>query len=171
MNKQSYINTNAMHHFTAPTQQVTPPPASSRRASTPNQPPCVISSKPSSINSSLRARSKKPLIEKTGQCKRNEKKQTLWFIYIKILVCHFTYIYIYTRSSLSVKMISSGWFVYSSILFLYTFSDFIDYKEGGGGGGWIKSCHCPPLPRLQKLPMHITIYTVCTTFAFSPSFS
>lgn len=25
LNKQSYINTNAMHHFTAPTQQVTPP--------------------------------------------------------------------------------------------------------------------------------------------------
>lgn len=28
---------------------------------------------------------------KTGKCK------TLWFIYIKILVCHFTYIYIYVQ--------------------------------------------------------------------------
>lgn len=62
-------------------------------------------------NLSLRAYSKNTN-RKTGKCK------TLWFIYIKILVCHFTYIYIYIQLLSLLK-----WYPvvdFFSVLFLYT---------------------------------------------------
>lgn len=160
-----------MHHFTAPTKQVIfffiPPPTSYQRASAPTsrqligqRPPAVCYFlKPNSINSSLRARSKKPLIEKTGQCKKN----TLVHIHKDISLPFYIYLYIYTALYLLKWYPVVDSFTprfYFSTLFL----TLLITKEGAGAG--IKSRRCPPHPRLQKHPMHITIYTVCTTFAF-----
>lgn len=94
-----------MHHCTEPRPPPLPPrPINERRPRRSSTPPAVCYFvKANSIKSSLRARSKKTTDRKkttNKQVNAKEKEKTLWFLYIKILVCHFTYIYIYIYKAL-----------------------------------------------------------------------
>lgn len=147
------------------------PPTSYQRASAPTsrqligrRPPAVCYFlKPNSINSSLRARSKKPLIEKTGQCKKN----TLVHIHKDISLPFYIYLYIYTALYLlkwyPVVDSFTPRFYFSTLFFLLYWLQ----RRGRGLDKESSLSSPPPPPKTPDAYNHIySLYNFCIFFFF-----